>query len=325
MSKSSLVRGVGRGWTVRGLRAALAVGVGSGLVTASAGAGLHAQTPEREPALLELPASTRALALGGAFQLGANDADLLFANPALLERARGLSLGVQLLGGGGRAATLSAAAEGFGGGVGLGLLVLEYGSADAVSGTRPGGIDPLLAEGPNAVSEWVATLAHGRELLGVRVGVSGKLVGQRIGPDRGETFALDLGASRDLKGVTLGVAVQDVGPDLEVDGSGRLPTRVTVGAGRYGRQLGPLDLGAAAALTMRADGELVPGGGIEVGYYPVTGRTFVARLGARRVVEGEALPFTFGGSYWGDRLVLDYAFQAVDGHDGVHRVTVGWR
>ena len=288
---------------------------------------LGAQTPGREPAVVELPSSTRAMALGGAYQLGANDVDLLFGNPALLQRARGMSLGVHVLGGASLAATLATAVEGFGGGVGAGLQVMEHrrSAPEALSGARSGGLDPFLREGVIGVSELAATLGYGRNLFGTRVGVAAKLVDQRIQSHRDASWALDLGVSRDLEGFTLGVALQDLGADLDVNGPADLPTRVTVGAGRYGYPLGPLDLGAAAAVTLRDDGEVVPGGGIELGYYPVTGRTFVARVGARRVPEGEALPLTFGGAYWGDNLVLEYAFQAVDGEDGVHRVSVGWR
>jgi hypothetical protein len=120
--------------------------------------------------------------------------------------------------------------------------------------------------------------------------------------------------------------VRNLGPERSLDGVDvRLPTDVTLGWGGYGRPLGPLDLGAAAALGRRADGEVVFGGGLELGYWPVQGRTFVARVGVRNVPEGEASPVTFGGSFWGDRLVLEYAFQPVDDADGLHRVTLGWR
>ena len=78
-------------------------------------------------------------------------------------------------------------------------------------------------------------------------------------------------------------------------------------------------------MTRRADGEWVVGGGLEFGYWPVRGRTFVARIGARTIPEGEASPLSLGGSFWGDDLVVDYAFQPVDGTDGVHRITLGWR
>ena len=298
-------------------------------------AALAGQTPRREPAVVELPGSTRAMALGHAYQLGGRDPDALFYNPALVERARGISLGLHVLGDVSLAATLAASTEWLGGGVAVGVRAMEYETFISepgagvplrfVSGTRHDGLDAFLREGNVGVSELVATAAYGRRLLGVRVGLAGKLIDQRGGAERDRGFALDFGVSRDVGRATVGLAVQDLGPALELGGEGRLPTRVTLGAGGYGKPVGPLDLGLAAAITRRADGEVIPGGGVEVGYWPVTGRTFVARVGVRRVPEGEALPVTFGGSFWGDRLVLDYAFQAVDGAEGVHRVTLGWR
>ena len=42
-------------------------------------------------------------------------------------------------------------------------------------------------------------------------------------------------------------------------------------------------------------------------------------------LEGDASPVPFGSRFWGDDLVLEYAFQPVSGEDGLHRITVGWR
>jgi hypothetical protein len=65
-----------------------------------------------------------------------------------------------------------------------------------------------------------------------------------------------------------------------------------------------------------------------VGYWPVRGRTFVGRLGAQVVPEGsDASPFTFGFAFWGDDLVVEWAFQPFDGapESGTHRFSIGWR
>jgi len=64
---------------------------------------------------------------------------------------------------------------------------------------------------------------------------------------------------------------------------------------------------------------------VELGYWPIQGRTFIARVGAQNVPEGEASPLSLGGSFRGDRIVLDYAFRPVDGFDDLHVITVGWR
>ena len=57
------------------------------------------------------------------------------------------------------------------------------------------------------------------------------------------------------------------------------------------------------------------------------GRTFVGRVGVRRVPEGEASPVSLGFAFWGDDLVLEWAWQPfgdpVDA--GTHRFGIGWR
>jgi hypothetical protein len=288
-------------------------------------AGVHAQTPGREPALLELPASTRAAGLGHAFQLGGTDADGLFYNPALVSNARGMMLGVQAFGDPTRGATFAGSVEWWGGGAALGLQALDYISGWPTAGQRSGGSAPFFDAGGFAVTEMVATTAYAREIAGFRVGAAAKLIDQRRAETRGAAFALDVGATRAVRRVTLGVAVQDVGSDLEVAGEARLPTRVTLGAGHYGQTIGPLDVGAAASVTLRSDQEVVGGGGVEVAYWPITGRTFVGRAGVHGAPDGDGATFTFGASYWGDNLVLEYALEPLDASHLVHRFTLGWR
>lgn len=285
---------------------------------------LLAQTPDRQPAVVELPSSTRAMGLGHAFQ-AAPDADAVFYNPALASRGQGFALGVHWLTDASRAFTVSAAMPWWGGGVAVGLQALEYGIA-APSSLGLGGIDRVLGDGTTGVSELAATVAYGREIFGVRVGGSARLVDQRVGPLRRQEVVADIGAARSLGPGTLALAVRHLGSDdADAAPPRRPPTDLTLGWSAYGRPVGPFDLGVATAVTRRDDGEFVYGGGLELGYWPVRGRTFVARVGARNVPEGEASPITFGGSYWGDVLIVDYAFQPVDGTDGVHRFTLGWR
>jgi hypothetical protein len=302
--------------------ASVAFGLVLGLaVLAEPGAG---QTPGRQPAVVELPSSTRAMGLGHAFQ-AAPDADAVFYNPALASRARGFGLGVHWLTPAARAFTASAATAWFDGGVAIGLQGLEYGT-DHPAESRAGGLDPLLADGTTAVSELAATLAYGRDLLGFRVGVAGRLLDQRIGALRRQHLAADVGLARSLGPGTIAVALRHVGDtDDDATGGWEPPTDLTLGWSAFGRPVGPFDLGLATAVTRRDDGEFLYGGGVELAYWPLRGRTFVARIGGRNVPEGDASPLTLGGSFWGDALILDYAFQPVDGTDGVHRITVGWR
>jgi hypothetical protein len=84
---------------------------------------------------------------------------------------------------------------------------------------------------------------------------------------------------------------------------------------------------AASVLYDETLDEVIPGGGLEVGYWPVRGRTFVARAGVRRVPEGEGSPFSAGLAFWGDDLVVEWAWRPfgdpVD--EATHRFSVGWR
>ncbi len=85
-------------------------------------------------------------------------------------------------------------------------------------------------------------------------------------------------------------------------------------------------MGLSGALTRRDDGELLAGAGLEVGYWPINGRTFVARIGVERVPEGEASPLTLGFAFWGDDLVLEWAFRDFGTlGEGTHRFGVRWR
>jgi hypothetical protein len=287
---------------------------------------LSAQTPGREPAVLELAPSARAAGLGHAYQLGARSADGLFYNPAVVDSARGILLGVQRFGDSTLGAAFAGSVAWWGGGAALGLQAMEYLSGSPVAGGRPGGSAPFFADGEFAVSELVATAAYARELFGFRVGAAAKLIDQRNAENRDATFAFDMGTARSVRRVTIGLAVRDLGPGLDIEGKARLPTRVTLGAGSYGLTLGPLDVGAAVAVTFRSDREIVGGGGVEVAYWPVTGRTFAGRVGLHGAPDGDGATATLGASYWGDNLVLEYALEPLaSASKALHRFTLGWR
>ncbi len=285
----------------------------------------HAQTPARAPLVLGIDGSTRAMGLGGAFQPGEGDPDAVFVNPALAALAGGFSLGWHRFDTESTALTLSTAREWYGGGIFGGVQVLDWGGGEG-PGTYAGGVDGLTREGGAGAADVALSLGYGRSLFGLRAGITGKYLLQRAGASNAATMAVDVGLARRLGPGWIHLAGRNLGAPTtwgtrEVD----LPTEVGLGWGSYGRPLGPLDVGAAAEVTRRADGEVIFGGGLEFGYWPLRGRTFVARVGARSIPEGDASPLTLGGSYWGDDLVLDYAYQPVEGTDGIHRITLGWR
>ncbi len=84
-------------------------------------------------------------------------------------------------------------------------------------------------------------------------------------------------------------------------------------------------MGAAAEIGRRADGEVVPGGGLEVAWWPVQGRTFVGRIGYRRMPEPGVDPLTLGAGFEGDDFRIEYAWQGADGDDAVHSFGIRWR
>ncbi len=289
-------------------------------------AGIQAQDRGRAPVILDLPASTTALAMGDAFQLSGRSSDAIFYNPAQLLRATGFGLAAQRFGSQSTSLTLSGATNWWKGAVGVGLQTLSY----STDGTTPQAIATgqrdLLTGGATAVSELVATLAYAQELFGVRWGVAGKLIEQRMAGSHDAVPAADLGASITLGPVTVGLSAQNLGPDLEVGGvETDLANRVTAGASLRRRPLGPLDLGASAAITRMEDGTVIPAFGGEVAWWPVTGRTFIGRIGVRRVERGPANAVTFGAAFVGDAISIEYAFQGFDDADGAHRFGVSWR
>ncbi|HSG48878.1 MAG TPA: hypothetical protein VLA43_13750, partial [Longimicrobiales bacterium] len=291
------------------------------LVSALASSAVHAQTPGREPALLELIPGARSLALGMALQVSDRDPDLAFVHPALAVGAGGIRGGYTAFGHAAGGYTLSAGTDWFGGGVAVSLHSLEYLADPGGPGLREAGLDDFLTEPPSGagVSESAATLTYARTLFGVQVGVSGRFFSQRFAGRRSTGEAVDLGAATSVGPLKVALSARNLGGDSD------LPEELVLGAGAYGRPVGPLDLGAAAQLRYRDDGEVEVGAGLEFGYWPIRGRTFVGRVGVRNIPEGSARPVTVGGSFWGDSLVLDYAFQPMEGLDGIHRITVGWR
>lgn len=288
---------------------------------------LSAQSPGLAPRVLEVPASTRAMALGNAYMMNAGHADAIFYHPALLVDAGGFGLDVQTWSGEATAAAASGAVEWLGGGVGIGLQTLQYGAPATGLEVLPGGQDALFQVQPAPTSERVAVLGYARRVLGVQVGVAGKVVEERVSGARDAIGLLDLGVASDVGPFTAALTVQNLGKSLELgeEGSPDAPERVTLGIGAYGKPVGIFDLGLTGAVTY-VDGETIPAAGVEIGYWPVAGRTFVGRVGVQRIPEGEGSPFTAGFAFWGDDLVLEWAYQSFGAlEESTHRFGIRFR
>lgn len=299
------------------------------LITLLSPSAAAAQTPGSLPKLSELPASTRAMALGDAYMIGAGQPDALYYHPALLTGSSGLSVDMQRWGPDTNAASVTAATQWFGGdiGVAVGLRTLQYSAPAPGVAAAPPGQDHLFEIGGTPVSERIAVLGVSRGILGFEVGASVKLLEERVGGVRAAVTRVDIGAAHEIGPLTLAVTLQDwgyepVGPRGDVG-----PARAVYGLGSYGWEVGILDIGATATASV-SDGNTWFGGGVEVGYWPLQGRTIVARLGFRGVPEGDgARPVTLGLAYWGDTLIVEWGFHPVaDAPDGgTHRLSIGWR
>lgn len=279
------------------------------------------------PLVQQLPNSTRAMAMGDAYAMSSGHADALFYHPGLLGSASGMGLELQRWGSSTSAATMSAAFSFLGGGVGIGLRSLQYGAADGAR-PAPGGQDHLFTLGDAPVSERIATVGYARPAFwGLDLGVALDFVDERVDGAKQSVVMVDVGLSGDIGPVTVGLTFADIGEKPIVEAR-QGPGRLLLGAGAYGKQVGPFDMGFAASIG--ADGDrLAFGGGLEAGYWPVQGRTFVARLGFEDVPEGsEALPLTMGLAFQGDDVTVEWAYRpygdgAPDG--GTHRLALRWR
>lgn len=284
-----------------------------------------AQTAGALPQVLELPASTRAMALGDAYMMNARHSDVLFYHPALLTGASGFGLDVQRWGSESSSTAASAAMQWLGGGIGIGLLTLQYGAPGERGAAAPGGQDHLFESGDVPVSERVAVVGYAREVFGIDVGVAGKLVEERVGGDQDTEAMVDLSLSTEVGPLTVGLTARDWGREPIVETGGAQPSRLVLGAGAYGQQVGIFDVGLTGALSYSED-QTVVSGGVEVGYWPIRGRTFVARAGIRQVPEGDGSPFSFGFAFWGDNMVLEWAYRPFGEIEaGTHRFGMRWR
>lgn len=275
------------------------------------GAPLAAQQLNPGPLVLSQPGSTRALALGNAFVLGADDSDAIFYNAALADQLRGISAAYQTTpqpDEDGRLFTFSGATEWWGGAAAIGVQAISYGAPrdESVNGVPATGI--------------VGAVAYARRILGIRFAATGKLIEQRFGEARSSTVAFDIATARTIGFVNVGLAASNMGPNLDFDSpyDGNLPERMTLSASTRARPAGPLDLLATGAITSDIDGNITGGVGVETAYWPISGRTFFARVG---LLHDETDHITLGAGFTGDRIGLDYAY--VDG--GGHRAGIRWR
>ena len=276
------------------------------------------------PLVLRLPASARALALGNILPPGSADADAAFYYPAFAAQMSGIAGGMQWLGADTVAVDAAGAVEWLGGTIALGLRTASYTAPPRAAGPLPA-VDLML---PQPVSERAAQVTYGRIVKGVRFALTGKYVDQRWNDDRGARWGVDASAGQQVGPVRLALAAQNLGPDLDVGGVAvPLDRRIAVAAAPIGgAPLGPLDVLPTVQAAWQRGARFTPAAGLELGYWPVTGRTFLLRAGVRRpdAAAGERA-FTLGAGFSGDRIGIDYALAPLRGGRATHRIGLRWR
>ena len=269
--------------------------------------------------MLQLPASARAIGFGNAY-VAVRDPEAVFYNPAQLGVRPGVALSVERYG---SVATAGAVATTyvFGPiGFGIGAQLLDFDAASAgYPGAAPNG-DQLAIRGPFSGSSFVAATALEMAYKGIRWGLTGKFAEDRVSSARDGVLLADVGAAKEFWVGTAGITVQNLGTSARMTGTAlALPTRATLGYAAPAIPLGPLDVAASTALSVRRGGRVSPAGGVELGYMPIEGVVFAGRVGGRLPEKNAESPLTLGATFTFDRLSIDYGFEPYQGRDA-HRV-----
>lgn len=268
--------------------------------------------------VLELPSSARALALGGAYVAAGGDDATLFYNPSQLATVEGraASMSVQPYIEGSTLGAVSAAFQLGPGTLGVGIQVLSYGSADEYVCDETTRCERGEATGRTvSANDVAASVGYGMTWRMVRLGAAAKYVRQSLADASGGVPALDVGAAIDVwRGATVGVSIQNVGPDLKTAGSSApLPRFLRLGASLPWRGVGPFDVLGTLELAQHSEGDVLPLGGAEVTWTSTNGLAFSARVGALARSEGAATSrVSFGGGVRARHFALDYAYQSFD-------------
>lgn len=311
-------------------RSVLMVAMATGLATTAVANIVHAQVPASDPReryaplILKLPATARLLSLGGA-QVALRDVDAVFGNPALVGTATALAFGAERYANGVTAGQIASSSTIGPLGIGVGVQLLDAGPR---YGSFPAQSEVLTRANTAGTSSVTATVAASLSWKQMRWGVGAKYVEERIREDRVGGVVFDIGASKSVQllNSTVGIAVQHLGPHLDVAGRREpLPTQLALGIATAPQGLGKwFDVSGTAELDVRRDGELFPRGGVELSYSPIEGVAFTGRVGGRRPQLREERFVAAGGGFSVDRFTLDYAWEALREGSG-HRVTLRLR
>jgi hypothetical protein len=288
------------------------------------------------PSVLLFPSGPRTLALGNT-GVASRDDDVLFFNPAQLAVARGMSASYERYSGSSGGGALSSVTRFHGGGVAVGMRLLNY---DSPFAAFPIDRPTLPVVSPASGTSLEALVGIAQVFKGVRVGASAKYAEDQLVNERVDRAAFDIGVAKDFQRYyTVGLAVQNVGSGMRVpcaivvvapdDDCGvtpaagatttlELPLRTTLGVSTS-RAVGEFDVVATAALAMLRANYVTPSGGVEVGYSWLDGYDIALRAGGRRPLPGEQ-GLTAGAGFTMDRLSIDYALETLSHSHLGHRI-----
>lgn len=274
------------------------------------------------PIVLQLPASTRAIGFGNAY-VGVREPEAVFYNPAQLGVRPGVAISAERYGSVATAGSIASTYVFGPVGFGIGAQMLDFQAASAgYPGAAPNG-EQLLAGGSLPASSLVAAAAVELTYKRIRWGLTQKVAQDRVDNGRDGVWLTDIGAAKEVGPVTVGATIQNLGAGAKMLGAAAdLPTRGTIGFAGAGLPVGPLDLAASAAVSVRRGGRVSPAGGVELGYMPIDGVTFAGRVGARLPEKNAEAPITLGASFTFDRVSIDYGFEPYQGDGSGHRIGI---
>jgi hypothetical protein len=254
--------------------------------------------------------TVRSGAMGGA--IGLDRPGEVFINPAVAGRASGGEASIRMDEPRQTGAFLSVARDG----VALGIqtfLGVE---------NRAG-----RSEGYRTQSQMYAELqasgALSRRLLGFDVGVQVSLVERARDGDHARAASFGAGVMRDLGRLRLGASVTDLGSDVTAgDASITNDPAYRAQLALETLPVGPLDLAAGAHVGHGPEGWM-GGAGVELAYWPVSGRTFRLLAGVRDRPGSSDAVLSVGGSISLDGLTIEYASS--DPSNPSHRIGLSWR
>ena len=287
--------------------------------------------------LLELPATAREMALGGAYTAVLGDAGALFVNPAGLAPIKRTAVSVSheryFLGTTLSSAALAVRVSKFD--LAVGFQILDFSGDSAVVPDPAFGGDRGLTTGAtvgayHALGVGAITWRHGMLSAGVSVKALREHVGVGGEPsDNATAVGVDVGLVAAFFDIAaLGVVVQNVGGEVRGGTAARAPLPRTTRIGYMLNIVDPQGIPRLMATTewvrpSGGDSYFVLGleGGVVSGGVGALGR--LGLVSGRRETDRSS-PVVGGGIVF-HSLRLDYAYQALESlGGGTHRVTAGW-